>query len=411
MSDGRKRPGGEPNLAIPEIRTMDVADLKPAPYNPRRIDPAALAGLTKSLDQFGDVQPIVWNKRSNLVVAGHQRLKAKKAKGEKQTTVIVVDLDEKDEKTLNITLNNPGISGEFTAELQGLLEEIQDADQILFHALRLDTLLAEGDHLPPGAEPNAVPAAPKTAVTQPGDLYILGAHRLLCGDSTVVTDVDRLLAGDKVDAMVTDPPYGVDYGAKNAFLNVKGKGNHVQRDITNDISVEGGYRKWFASWLSIVPWAEYACYFVFMSNMEVHNLRNACDDLGFHFGSLLVWLKNVQILGRADYLNKHELILYGWPERHRFYADGHPSTILEYDKPRKSELHPTMKPVELCQKLIEDGSPSGAIVYEPFGGSGSTLIASELAHRQCRVIEVDPIYCDVIVQRWEEFTGKKAVRG
>lgn len=394
--------------ASPEIRTMPLADLKPAPYNPRRIDAGAMAGLTASIERFGNVQPIVFNRRSGHVVGGHRRLEVLRRKQVKVAEVVVVDLDSKEERALNIALNNPHIAGEFTERLDELLAQVRADDEVLFRSLRFDELLGELTSQPGNADPDAAPPAPAVARTKPGMLYQLGRHRLLCGDSTGKDRVSRLLGDERVDSMVTDPPYGVDYASKNAFLNKVDKGNCVQRDIANDITVEGGYRAWFSKWLSIVPWAEYASFHIFMSNVELHNLRNACDDLRFKFGSLLVWVKNVQILGRADYSNKHEIILFGWPKRHRFYAKGHPSTVLEYDKPRKSELHPTMKPVELLMQLISDGSAPGALVYDPFAGSGSTLIAAEMNGRRCCAMEIDPLYCDVIVGRWERFTGKRA---
>ena len=390
------------------IETKKVSDLKPAPYNPRNIDEASLAGLTKSVERFGMVQPIIWNSRSGFVVGGHQRLKVIRSQKVRQTEVVVVDLDDTEERALNIALNSPHIAGEFTASLQGLLEEVEAANSALFHELRLGELLGEGVTLAPIGDPEFVPEIPKEARTKLGDVYVLGRHRLVCGDSTSVDTLDALLKGEKVDSLVTDPPYGVDYGSKNAMLNTLDGGNRNQKHIANDAVVDGGYRAWFTSWLAIVPWSKYATFFLFMSGTELHNLRMAVEDCGYTWGDYLIWVKNNHVLGRKDYNLKHEFVLYGWPERHKFYAEAHRTTVLEYARPQKSDLHPTMKPIPLVKQLVEDGSATGAIVLDLFGGSGTTMIACEEANRCARLVELDPLYCDVIVDRWQQFTGKTA---
>lgn len=390
---------------IPEIRDMSLAELKPAPYNPRKIDDAALAGLTKSVERFGYVEPIIWNKRSGYVVGGHQRLKVLKTKKVKSVPVVVVDLAETEEKALNVALNSPHISGQYTADLQAILEQINLEDSALFNELRLNELLGQEMPLPPGAEPDHAPEMPKEARTKPGDVYTLGRHRLICGDSTNPETLKALLRDERVDSMVTDPPYGVDYGDGDAQDFKKITNRH--RDIAND---EGrDYRTWFTQWLALVPWSEYATFYICMSSLELHNLRLALDDCGLSYGDYLVWVKDRLVMGRKDYKARFEPIVYGWSERHKFFGDSTRTTVLEYKRPHKNDLHPTMKPVELIKQLVEDGSPSGAIIYEPFAGSGTTLIACEMTGRQCRAIELDPLYVDVCVDRWEQFTGKKAI--
>jgi ParB family chromosome partitioning protein len=410
-------------IACHEIATMAVAALKPAPYNPRRIAPAAMAGLTKSLERFGDVHPIVWNKRSGLVVAGHQRLRVLKSKRIRQTMVVVVDLNVRDEKALNIALNSSHIAGEFTADLQALLEAIRRDDEVLFAELRFAELL---ESVAPrlSEDPNAAPPLPSKSTSSKGDLYILGRHRLLCGDSTDPGVVEAACAGQRVDLMLTDPPYGVDYVEKTRYLARRGIGTATHRDIVSDAGED--YRAWFAQFLRVVPWAEYATFYVFMSSLHIHNLRLALDDVGLVWGDYLIWVKNAPVLSRKDYNQRTELValgfpaqdqleraeftVYGWPQRHRFYGGFRRNNVLEYPRPTASRLHPTMKPVEMLKQLIEDGSPSGAVVYEPFCGSGSTIIAAEMLDRRCVAIELDPLYVDVAVQRWKEFTGRKAER-
>ncbi len=411
------------NIARHEIATMDIALLNPAKYNPRRIAPAAMAALTKSLERFGDVQPIVWNKRSCLVVAGHQRLKILKAKKVRQTTVVVVDLDERSERALNIALNSTALAGTFSDGLEALLEAIQRDDEVLFAELRFAELL---DRVAPqsAGDPDDAPALPSKPTTARGDLYTLGRHRLLCGDSTDVKAVAAVCGDERVDLMLTDPPYGVDYVGKTRYLAKRGIGTAMYRDIASD--AEHDYRVWFGRFLQVVPWADPATFFIFMSSAHIHDLRLALDDAGLTWGDYLIWVKNSPVLSRKDYNQRTELVamgfpsteqqeraeftVYGWPQRHRFYGGFKRNNVLEYPRPKISKLHPTMKPVEMLQQLMEDGSASGAVVYEPFCGSGSTMIAAEVLDRRCYAIELDPLYVDVAVQRWEAFTGRKAQR-
>ena len=405
---------------------MQLRDLKPAPYNPRRIDDASLAALTKSLEKFGLVEPIVFNKRSGFVVGGHQRLRIPRGKKVTSVPVVVVDLDETQERALNVALNSSKLTGEFSSKLQELLDEIRRADEQIFHELRLDELVTSAEARVYYTDPNAAPPlAPKTT-TKPGDIFLLGNHRLLCGDCTIAGDVASVLDGERVESLVTDPPYGVDYVKGKRHLRAE-QGSEAQRDIQNDAGRD--YRLWFAQFLALVPWAEYATFYVFMSGLELHSLRMAIEDCGLKWGDYLVWVKNSLVLGRKDYNQRTELVvvgdasclpgdaperaefvLYGWPERHRFFGPAKRANVLEFRRPIASKLHPTMKPVELAQQLIEDGSPGGALIYEPFAGSGSTIIACEAAGRACRAIELDPCYVDVAVRRWEEFTGEKAER-
>jgi DNA modification methylase len=411
--------------ASPEIRRVPVKSLKPAPYNPRRIDPAAMAGLEKSLERFGVVEPIIFNQRSGFVVGGHQRLKVLQRMKVAQTDVVVVDLDDTDEKALNLALNNPAITGEFSDKLADLLAEVEQANSTLFADLRLDQLLAEADakrrKFLAQDDLDEAPAPPAVPVTKLGDVWVLDRHRVVCGDSTDPAVIAALLGDERVDSLVTDPPYGVDYGAKNEFLNeyskthrasARGSAGSIARSekrIANDVDQD--YRPWFTSWLRLIPWAEYGTAYVFMSSLILHELRGAIDDAGLTWGDYLLWVKNGQVFGRKDYHSRHEFILYGWPQRHRFYGPvGGRGTVLEYARPSKSELHPTMKPIALLEQLLSDGSPDGSIILDLFGGSGSTLIACEASHRRARLVELDPAYCDVIVERWQALTGGKAVR-
>jgi DNA modification methylase len=410
-------------MVEPRYERVRIADLNPATYNPRRISNDALAGLRESVERFGLVEPIIINK-DRTVIGGHQRLKVLQAKGVEEATVAIVDLPYIEERALNVSLNNRHIAGEFIEdELKDLLEEIQEQNVEMYDALVLDPLLKEiTEKLESEAEsvnssyegetdPDDAPESEETEErVQAGDIWQLGEHRLFCGDTTS-NGISRVLDGDRVDSLVTDPPYGVDYGEKNEMLNENDakhgiRGKRIEKKIANDAIKN--YRSWFASWLGKITWAESATFYIFMSSVELHNLRLAIEDCGYHWSDYLVWVKNNHVLSRKDYHSKLEIITYGWPKKHKFHAKDFRTTVLEYDRPQKNDLHPTMKPVALVQQLVCDGSRGGGIVLDPFGGSGTTMIACQTAGRSCRMIELDARYCDVIISRWESFTGKRA---
>jgi DNA modification methylase len=328
--------------------------------------------------------------------------------GAQEIDCVVVDLDDAKEKALNLALNK--IQGDWDyLKLKDILQELDtgefDLELTGFGMDEIEELIAQL-HVPEEIVEDEVPEPPEEPITKPGDLWILGRHRLLCGDATVAADVERLMDGKRADSLTTDPPYGVDYSGKNEFLNKFDKGNRIQKPITNDATTD--YRKFFSDFMGLAPLAEYNTVYIFMSNKELHSLRLALDDCGYSWGDYLVWVKNNHVLGRKDYNAKHEFIVYGWKGKHKFYG-GFSTTVLEFDRPLRSDLHPTMKPIPLLAKLINDGLPAKGRVYDPFGGSGSTLIACEQLNRTCYMMELDPKYCDVIVQRWEDLTGQKAV--
>ena len=394
-----------------EIRKMPIDEINPAHYNPRKdLQPGDMEyeKLKKSILEFDLVEPLVWNRRTGRLVGGHQRLKVLKELGYSEVEVSVVDLPEEKEKALNIALNK--IQGDWDYEkLKDLLQELDTGELDLeltgFDMDEIEDLIAQL-HVPEEIVEDEAPEPPEEPITKPGDLWILGRHRLLCGDATKKEDVERLMGGKKADSLITDPPYGVDYSGKNEYLNKFDEGNRIEKPITNDAIAD--YRQFFGAFLSLAPLAEYNTVYIFMSDKELHSLRLALDDCGYSFCAYLVWVKNNHVLGRKDYNSKHEIIMYGWKGKHKFYG-GFSTTVLEFDKPLRSDLHPTMKPIPLLAKLINDGLPAKGKVYDPFGGSGSTLIACEQLNRTCYMMEIDPKYCDVIVQRWGNLTGQKAV--
>jgi DNA modification methylase len=250
-------------------------------------------------------------------------------------------------------------------------------------------------------------------ITEPGDLYELNGHRLICGDCTDKEVIDRLFDGKKANLVVTDPPYGVDYGKKNERLNDfeakdgKKRGTRMERDIEND-AIED-YRKFFAAFMSIIPFAETNSFYAFISSQNLHNLRLAFDDSKMYFSSILVWLKNQHVISWIDYMSKIEFVMYGWKGRHKFYGANNSMNVFEFDKPIVSKLHPTMKPVELIKKIVSNSSLKGEIVYDAFLGSGTTIIASQELDRICYGTELSAHYCDVIAIRFAKYMKKKGL--
>jgi DNA modification methylase len=270
----------------------------------------------------------------------------------------------------------------------------------------IDKLL-NGDEQSDGlTDEDAVPETPVEPTSKPGDLWILGNHRLLCGDSTVLTDVERLMDGQLADMAFTDPPYNVDYG-NSAKDKMRGK----DRRILNDALGDGFYQFLYDACVNLLVVTKGACY-VCMSSSELHTLQKAWLDAGGKWSTFVIWAKNTFTLGRADYQRQYEPILYGWKQGtdHFWCGDRDQADVWFYNKPRVNDLHPTMKPVELVERAIRNSSKSRDVVLDLFGGSGTTLIACEKTGRQARLIELDPKFVDVIVKRWEDYTGKKAVR-
>jgi DNA modification methylase len=278
-----------------------------------------------------------------------------------------------------------------------------DLGLIGFGAGALERLLA-GDGRTGLTEDDEAPGLPEEAITRPGDLWVLGEHRLLCGDATVLADIERVLDGRLGDMTFTDPPYNVDYGS-----SAKDKLRGNERKILND-NLGSGFEAFLhdacANILSVTKGAVYVC----MSSSELHTLQRAFTAAGGKWSTFVIWAKHAFTLGRSDYQRQYEPILYGWRDGHDHYWCGarDQGDVWFFDKPARNDLHPTMKPVALVERAIRNSSKSRDIVLDPFGGSGSTLIGCEKAGRQARLLELDPRYCDVVVQRWQAWTGDHA---
>jgi DNA modification methylase len=396
------------NLAS-KIELWDVEALVPYANNPRTHSKEQIAKVAASIARFGFVNPILVDAEAN-VIAGHGRLQAAKQIGLEKVPVIILDHLTKEEKRAYVIADNQlaleaGWDDDLLkAELGALADLDFDLSVIGFSEKELSDLLEGLDGNEGNTDDDAVPEAPAEPKTKLGDVYILGNHRLLCGDSTVLENVEKVLDGALADMVFTDPPYNVDYGntAKDKL-----RGNN--RKILNDNLGEGFEAFLYDACVNMIAVCKGAIY-VCMSSSELHTLQKAFIAAGGKWSTFVIWAKNTFTLGRSDYQRQYEPILYGWKQGtdHFWCGARDQGDVWFVNKAAKNDLHPTMKPVELVERAIRNSSKSRDIVLDCFGGSGSTLIACEKTGRQARLIELDPKYCDVIVKRWEDFTGQKA---
>jgi DNA modification methylase len=387
------------------LEYVSIDTLKKWQDNPRVMPDDQAKALRANIQRFGIVDPIIINKL-NMIIGGHQRLDAAASLGIKQVPVVRVDVKGKDLKVLNLALNR--ISGDWDeAKLAPILFELKDLPEIDltgFQPQEIASLIADLQ-LEDGKE-DVIPELPTEPISKLGDVWQCGRHRVMCGDSTKQEDVSRLFEEQKADSIITDPPYGVDYGEKTQYLKDHNKSNREARDaITSDALDD--YPTFFRNFLEITPLNVPNTAYVFQLGRHLHDLRSAFDAAGFTFSEYLVWVKNSAVLGRSDYQFQNEFVVYGWRGSHKFYSN-YRTTVLQYDKPHKSPEHPTTKPLMLVEQLIQDGSPPNGTIYDAFLGSGTTLLASERLGRICYGMEIEPCYVDVAVKRWEQFTGQKA---
>jgi len=420
----------------PDIRDVRLSDIKPAPYNPREIAPEALSGLRQSLEKFGMVDLLVVNRRNMHIISGHQRYKILQAEGVESVTAIMVDVDEVSEMAMNVTLNSQEITGHWTAALIPLLERLRTENADDYLALRMKELREEVSEFEiekiGKTLPDDIPAAPKEAVTKYGDLWILGDHRLLCGDSTNEEDVVRLMDGQKAKLFATDPPYCVDYTGADRPNGGKDWSN-VYREIDIPDAVDF-MRKFYTVGLKYIH--EGTALYLWHASRRRSDIEGVCKELGILIHQEIVWVKPCVILTYSFYSWRHEPCLLMWIKGQKpeykpknksigsvwtidYLKSGDPSTpeyytdLWELDwegKKRNSGLeHPTVKPTEVFAIPMRVHTTPGDICYEPFCGSGSQIIAGERLNRRVFAMELEPIFCDVTVKRWTEFTGKKAV--
>jgi len=390
----------------PIIKNIPLKDIKPYSNNPRKKQ--NITKVVNSIKEFGFQQPIVVDKK-NIIIVGHSRYEAGKELGLDKVPVIIADLSPVKAKAYRIADNRINQDSEWdfsklTLEFKDISKLDFNLDSLGFEKNELDDLII--DEVKGFTDDDAVPDKPKKPKSKLGEIYQLGHHRVMCGDSTKEEDVKKLLLNNTVDLLLTDPPYGIDYSKKNEFLNKFDKGNRIQTDMRND-NIEN-IKQFCSNFLSIIPFSDYNIFYIFFAGLQLHRLREAIEESNLKFSQYLIWNKNNHILGRQDYLNKHEFILYGWKNRHKFYGTKSNKSVIDFDKNLKNDLHPTMKPVGLLELFLKDGSLSNQNIYDPFLGSGSTFIACEKLNRKCFGMELDPIYVDVTIKRWEDYTGKSS---
>ena len=405
------------------IETMPIAALKPAGYNPRKNlkpgDPE-YDKLKRSIEAFGYVEPIIFNRRSGHIIGGHQRLKVLLDLGYSEAECVVVDLGDAEEKTLNIALNK--ISGEWDIPmLKDLFQNLSDGggcDLMLsgFDLQDIDDLLAPIIAI--GEDSFDVDKATEDAAVNTdvkvGDIYVMGKHRLMCGDSTSVADMDALMDGSVADMIFTDPPYGVNIGRKNRCLDEIKKSRRCTEDIAGDnLTPSDLHKLLLPAFSNIRARAKDACA-IYVTAPQGRELLDvfcaAMQDAGIPVKHILIWVKNQPTfsMGRLDYEYQHEPILYTWTKTRKHPGKGnHRTSIWAIDRPRASKSHPTIKPIELVANALLNSTDRGDIVLDAFLGSGTTLIACEQTGRACRGMELSPQYCQVIIDRWKAFTCRE----
>ena len=396
------------------VQQIELEQLVPYARNARTHSDSQVAQIAGSIAEFGFVNPVLVG-GDNIIIAGHGRVMAAKKLGLKTVPTIKLDhLTENQRRALVIADNkiaeNAGWDEELLRlELQNLADEDFDLDLLGFDDVELDDLLTSLDDDEAAALDENIPEVQENPVSRTGDVWIMGEHRLLCGDSTSEADMKKLMAGELADMVFTDPPYNVNYGdtAKDKLRSKGGAkaGRKIMNDNLGD-DFEGFLTAACKNILAHTKGALYIC----MSSSELDTLQSAFRNAGGKWSTFIIWAKNTFTLGRSDYQRQYEPILYGWKDGNDRYWCGarDQGDVWFYNKPQKNDLHPTMKPVDLVVRGIKNSSKTLDIVLDPFGGSGSTLIAAEHTGRQARLIELDPKYVDVIVRRWQEMTGLQA---
>lgn len=400
-------------------KTVAIGDLKAHPKNPKKHD---LNRIKSSIGEFGYGDPIVVDEL-NTVLSGHGRLEALKDQGFTEIDVQVLSgLTDKQKEKYLLLANR-------TVELGGWADELfKEFDKDILEAAGFGALIDQIFPIASSEGDDNAPAVGEVAIAKKGELYKLGDHFLMCGDACDLADVERLMQGEKARMVLTDPPYNVDYKG-----GMHGDGTQSKRrKIMNDKMTSEKFYQFLKSFISNAMLFTKGSFYICMSSSELHNLWKAFTDGGGHWQSYIIWAKNHFTLSHSDYHHQFEpimygmseeevkkidesesvdgeAILYGWSE-HQWYGGRKQGNVWAFDRPNRSKEHPTMKPVMLCCKAIINSSRQGEIVLDLFGGSGSTLIACEKAERKCYMMELDPIYATVILQRYFEFTGKDPIR-
>lgn len=381
-----------------KVQNVSIDKIKPYENNPRDNE-AGVDAVANSIKEFGWQQPIVVDK-DNVIIVGHTRYKAAKKLGMKEVPVVIAsNLSDEQVRAYRLADNKTGELTDWNDDL--LNEELNDLLDIDMSDFGFDIDLADdsNDEVKEDDFDEEPPEKPKSKL---GQIYQLGRHRLMCGDSTKPEDVKKLVGGVQCDLLLTDPPYNVAYEGKQKS----------KMTIKNDRQEDSDFYKFLVDAFTAAKenMKQGAAFYIWYASAEAANFNNAANDAGLSVREELIWEKNNLVMGRQDYQWKHEPCLYGWAEggSHAWYSDRKQTTVMHFDKPQRSDLHPTMKPIALFDYQIKNSTKSGDTVLDLFGGSGTTIMACEQNGRNACVMEYDPKYVDVIIKRWEDFTGEKA---
>lgn len=392
-----------------DIVLRNVDELIKYKKNARVHSSEQISQIADSIKNFGFNDPIEIGKDS-ILISGHARLEAAKKLGIKEVPTIIHDhMTPMQRKGYILAANRIAMSSTWDNDILKLeLEDLQseefdllltgfyqDEIDLLLNPEELNEGLVDADECSEVDEENVV--------SKLGDVWILGKHRLMCGDSTMIDSVEKLMNGQKADMLITDPPYNVNYEGKTKD----------SLKIQNDSMSDSSFRQFLTEVMTCanIVMKEGAVFYIWHADSEGYNFRGACQDVGWKIRQCLIWVKSVLVMGRQDYHWKHEPCLYGWKEgaSHYWGNDRKQTTVLQFDKPTRNDIHPTMKPVDLIEYQVKNNSKANNLILDLFGGSGSTLIACEKLGRKCFMMELDPKYVDVIIRRWMKFTGKKAI--
>jgi len=394
-----------------KITKVKISELKQAEYNPRRMTNKQYEDLKNSLEKFGCTIPIVIN--GDVIVGGHQRVRIMRELGAEFVPAVRVNLSKEDEKELNIRLNKN--SGEFDLDILANnfdMEELKDWGfkdiELGFNIDKIVEGNIEDDHIP----------EVKESRVKLGDVWELGKHRLMCGDSTKKSDVEKLMNGKKAEMVFTDPPYNIDFQGTMSCTSKDGEiitmkdgysvPNSQYEGIKNDKKTKEEFKSFIEKTLERIKEYVIGGWYVCFSSSTIEELLNPLIEQGMRWKSIIVWNKNQSPMGGGNFRKKYEPIVYGYFNNNFYGKEYSEDDVWDIDRTRKNDLHPTMKPIPLIEKAIGYSSKKNESVLDLFLGSGSTLIACEKTNRVCYGMELDTKYCDVIIERWEQFTGQKA---
>ena len=419
---GKKQTAGQTpvRVAVKDLPTIRIDELVPYANNAKIHGPEQIEQLRRSLREFGFVSPVLIDENKNLI-AGHGRVEAARAEGMTEVPYVTVsDLTEAQRRAYIIADNRLTEAGVWDAgRLKLEMQELQalEFDTDLTGFAMADIISLAGDE--PESEPEAHEddydgSVPDATTVREGDIFQLGRHRLMCGNATSLSDVQVLTGGAQVDLLLTDPPYNVALGMNETPEEAARRNRRTDGKIlVNDSMSDEQFLQFLCDAFStaVIELKPGGTFYVWHSDSAGYWFRAAMDSVGLKVRQCLIWEKNSLIMGRQDYQWQHEPCLYGWKDgaAHAWYSDRKQSTILRFDKPTRSKEHPTMKPVALIAYQISNSTKPGTSVLDPFGGSGTTLIACEQLGRTCYMMEIDPKYVQVIINRWEAMTGEKAV--